>query len=98
MSGEDPEKGIPEPDSSITLTSHHHHSGHHSGGFIVHAGHKIRHFLHPDGRKIHVCQHPEQEQSLRRHLSVINPETSYDVVIHGSEGHVRRVENAGISD
>jgi hypothetical protein len=91
------EKGVQSestevPDSSLTLTPPHHHGAHHSGGFMLHAGHKIKHFLHPDGRKIHICQHPEQEQSLRRHLSVINPETTFDVVIHGSPDHVRSVD------
>jgi hypothetical protein len=85
------EKGVSGEDSSATLTSTyqpHNDHHHHSSGYILHAGQKIRHFLHPSGRKIHIAQHPEQEQSLRRHLSVIHPESEYDIVIHGSDQHV----------
>jgi hypothetical protein len=77
----DIEKGVRGEDSSATLTATHEPPHHHTSDFILHAGHKIRHFLHPDGRKIHIAQHPEQEQSLRRHLSVIHPESDFDIVV-----------------
>ncbi|KIV98934.1 uncharacterized protein PV09_09320 [Verruconis gallopava] len=86
---ESAEKGSHSDDSSTTPTVAQQVHPHHHTGFIVHAGQKIKHFVHPkDGRKIHIAQHPEQEQSLRRYLSAIHPETSYDIVIHGSPDHI----------
>lgn len=84
----DLEAGGSKDESSATLTTtqeapHHHH--HTNNRFIIHAGHKIRHFLLPDGKKVHIASHPEQEQSLRRHLSIIQPENDFDIVVSIAE-------------
>lgn len=70
----DPEKGANHVDSSATLTSS--QTQPHTG-VLHHAGRKVRHFLLPSGRKVHVAHHPEEEQRLRRHLSVIQPQSDF---------------------
>ncbi|KAF1982184.1 hypothetical protein K402DRAFT_363361 [Aulographum hederae CBS 113979] len=48
-------------------------------------GRRLRHFLRPDGRKVHVTT-PEEVEDMRRRLSTI--ETEFEVVIHGTEQHI----------
>jgi len=59
-------------------------SGHH----LAHARSRLRHFLRPDGRKVHIALSPEEADKLRRTLS-ITEKAGFDIVIHGEEEHVR---------
>ena len=64
---------------------HQHHHPH-----LHHTGKKLRHFLRPDGRKVHIAGSPDEAEQLRRTLSVSEKEGGFDLVIHGSPEHVRR--------
>lgn len=59
--------------------SHHHH----------HTGRRIRQFLHPNGKKIHIAGSPSEAEQLRRALSSTEKDGTFDLVIHGSPEHVR---------
>jgi len=61
-------------------------SGHH----LAHARSRLRHFLRPDGRKVHIALSPEEADRLRRTLSVTE-KGGFDIVIHGEEEHVRTI-------
>lgn len=61
---------------SRTPSSHHHHNGR-----------RIRQFLRPDGRRVHVAHSPEDAVRLKSHLESTNE--PFDIYIHGSPEHVR---------
>ena len=54
-----------------------------------HSGRRLRQFLHPDGRTIHVATSPEEAETLKRQLSQQQKEDGFDLIIHGSPEHVR---------
>ncbi|KAI9834470.1 MAG: hypothetical protein M1826_002624 [Phylliscum demangeonii] len=57
-----------------------------SGGHPHHGGRRLRHFLRPDGRRVHVAQSPEDERKLRLQLESTNDD--FDVYLHGSPEHL----------
>lgn len=61
---------------------HHHHHLHN-------ASRRLRHFLHPDGRKIHIAGSPDEAEQLRKTLSTTEKDGNFDLVINGSPEHVR---------
>ena len=67
---------------SATPATHEHHHFHHTGK-------RLRHFFHPNGKKVHVCGSPDEAEQLRRTLSTTEKEDEFDLVIHGSPEHVR---------
>ena len=70
--------GTKTPTSSVGLDVH----------FLQHTRSRLRHFLKPDGRKVHIVSSPEEAVRLRRRLSVVE-KGEFDIVIHGDEEHVR---------
>ena len=62
--------------------AHHHHSGS-----------RIRHFLHPNGKKIHVAASPTDVETLRKTVSAIEKEGDFELVIHGSPEHVEALRD-----
>lgn len=72
-----------DPDGTKTPPSFS-NSGHH----LAHARSRLRHFLRPDGRKVHIASNPEEAERLRRTLSATE-KGGFDIVIHGDEEHVR---------
>jgi hypothetical protein len=76
-------------DSETTVTSHGIHGIH---GVHGHTGKRLRHFLRPDGRKVHIAATPDEVEKLKKRLSVSDPtltgDGGFDVVIHGSLDHV----------
>ncbi|KAK5110908.1 hypothetical protein LTR62_005446 [Meristemomyces frigidus] len=63
-----------------------------------HYGHeareKLRHFLHPDGKRIHVASSPEEALQLRKKLSDRHEEHEFNVYISGSPEHLDAVREA----
>ena len=49
---------------------------------------RLRQYLHPDGRTIHVAATPEEAATLRPHLSESHTGSQFDLVIRGSPEHV----------
>ncbi|KAF2397929.1 hypothetical protein EJ06DRAFT_532914 [Trichodelitschia bisporula] len=66
---------------------------HHIHGHAIHTGRRLRHFLHPNGRKVHVASTPDEAERLKRHLSVTEPD-GFDLVIHGSEDHINALRES----
>ncbi|KAI9792970.1 MAG: hypothetical protein M1816_001292 [Peltula sp. TS41687] len=63
-----------------------HGSGNTSSGRHHHNGRRIRQFLRPDGRRVHVAHNPEDAIKLKRHLETTNE--PFDVYLHGSPEHL----------
>ncbi|TKA79689.1 hypothetical protein B0A55_04073 [Friedmanniomyces simplex] len=63
-----------------------------------HFGHeaqaKLRHFLHPDGKRIHVAQSPEEALRLRSKLARLHPADAFDVYISGTPEHLAAIRLA----
>ena len=79
-------------DASSAITPSHHHRisfGHHH-----HTGKRIRHFLYPNGKKIHVAASPTDLEVLRKSISVIEKEGDFDLVLHGSPEHINALREA----
>ncbi|EMC94464.1 hypothetical protein BAUCODRAFT_124086 [Baudoinia panamericana UAMH 10762] len=55
---------------------------------------KLRHFLHPTGKRIHVATDPEEAQRLRLNLSRLHHEDEFDVYISGTPEHLEAVRQA----
>ena len=50
-----------------------------------HTGRRLRQFLRPNGRKVHIAQTPEELSNLKKSLS---PPESFDIYLHGTDEHV----------
>lgn len=53
-----------------------------------HTGRRLRQFLRPDGKTIHVAASPEAAETMRRQLSQDYKNDEFDLIIHGSPEHV----------
>ncbi|KAF2836897.1 hypothetical protein M501DRAFT_978591 [Patellaria atrata CBS 101060] len=71
--------GTTTPSGRQSLHSHHHHH---------HSARRLRHFLHPSGKKVHVASGPDDVENLRRKLSAIEKDVEFDLVVHGSPEHI----------
>lgn len=76
--------GTPEEHST-----HHHH--HHHG---AHLRERLRHFLHPNGKKIHVAASPEEAISLKARLSQIHSDDDFEIYISGTPEHLDALRSA----
>ncbi|KAF2230562.1 hypothetical protein EV356DRAFT_453607 [Viridothelium virens] len=80
-----------ETASTLAPSQHHRVS---FGGHQHHSGKRIRHFLHPDGKKVHVAASPSDIEILRKTVSAIEKEGDFELVIHGSAEHVEALRDA----
>jgi hypothetical protein len=53
-----------------------------------HRRHRLRNFLLPNGRQVHIAISPEEAESLRQRLNVISKDEPFDLVINGSPEHL----------
>jgi hypothetical protein len=71
------------PSSEIARpTPHHHH--------LPDEGHarRLKHFVHPNGRRIHIASTPEEQARLLKELTHEDPNVNFDVLIQGTpEAH-----------
>ena len=70
-------------------TTHSPHAGHQHPHLGHHTGKRLRQFIRPDGRRIHIAATPEDHERMRRTLSTSEPDDGFDLYIHGSAEHVR---------
>jgi hypothetical protein len=77
---------VDDPASTTTPAQHEPHQHHHSH-LGHHTGKRLKHFLRPDGRKVHIASSPDEANHIRKKLSTAN-EKDFDLVIHGSPEHV----------
>ncbi|KAF2269003.1 hypothetical protein CC78DRAFT_335003 [Lojkania enalia] len=74
--------------ATTPASTHAHHHPH-----LHHARSRLRHILHPDGRKIHIAGSPDEAEQLRRRLSTTEKEGDFDLVIHGSPEHIEALRH-----
>ena len=65
---------------------HHYHLPHLPHYNLRKTGQRLRHLLHPDGRKVHIAQNPAEAEELKRTLSQDDDEI--EIFIHGSDEHL----------
>lgn len=54
--------------STITIAGTNHPSSEHHA-HLHHAGRRLRHFLRPDGRKVHIVHSPDEAEKLKKDIS-----------------------------
>ncbi|TAQ88612.1 hypothetical protein B7494_g3044 [Chlorociboria aeruginascens] len=59
-----------------------------------HRGHRLRNFILPDGRKVHIALSPDEADKLRRRLNAIQEDEPFDLVISGSPEHLEALRRA----
>ena len=69
--------------SGLTVTTGHHHKGR-----------RLRNFVLPDGRTVHIALSPEEAESLRQRLTAIRRNEPFDLVINGSPEHLDALRRA----
>ena len=85
-----PVNGDPEKDIGLSFHPAHHHGHDH----VAKARERLRHFLHPNGMKIHVASDPEEAAHLRRQLQQIHEEHEFDIYISGTPEHLDALRQA----
>ena len=63
------------------------HSEHHSH---FHAR-RLRQFVRPNGKKVHICHTPEEHEIVRKRLLESNPDHDFEVFIHGTPEHLEAI-------
>jgi phosphoglycolate phosphatase-like HAD superfamily hydrolase len=70
------------------LTGQHSHHGHHRAR-------RIRNFMLPNGREVHIALSPEEAETLRQRLEAVRSnEEPFDLVISGSPEHLEALREA----
>lgn len=67
--------------------------GQHNHHHLHHTGRRLRHFLKPDGRKVHIAGSPDEANVLRKTLSSHEKDDDFDLVIHGSPEHLEALRH-----
>ncbi|KAI5370915.1 putative Low temperature requirement A [Septoria linicola] len=73
---------------STEVSSHHHH---HNGSRIRE---RLRHFLHPNDKRIHVAASPEEADALKKRLAQVHEDSTFDVYISGTAEHLNALREA----
>lgn len=60
----------------------------------LHTGKRLRNFLLPNGREVHIALSPEEAESLRQRLAAVRPDEDFDLVISGSPEHLEALQKA----
>jgi len=73
------------PTTTLSSGSQHHH----------HRARRLRNFILPDGREVHIALSPEDAEVLRQRLNAIRkPDEPFDLVISGSPEHLDHLRTA----
>lgn len=70
--------------TTTTSSGHHHHP----------RGRRLRNFLLPNGREVHIALSPEDAESLKQRLSAIRKDEPFDLVLSGSPEHLEALRQA----
>lgn len=74
----------------INVGQPHHHHHHHLPN--LHARSRLRHFLHPSGKRIHIADSPHEAANLHRHLFDSSSSAEpFEICISGSPEHLAAV-------
>ncbi|KAF1844590.1 uncharacterized protein K460DRAFT_335459 [Cucurbitaria berberidis CBS 394.84] len=69
------------------MTPRGHHQHQHRHPHIRHTGKRLRHFLKPDGRKVHIASSPDEADLFNKARSSMSQD-DFDLVILGSPEHI----------
>ena len=75
------------PAGEHSPSSHHVHTG-------ARARERLRHFLHPNGRRIHVANDPQHAEQLRKRLNSVQQNEEFDICISGTPEHLEALRHA----
>jgi hypothetical protein len=56
--------------------------------------HRLRNFLLPDGRQVHIAPTPGEAETIRKRLEAINKDEPFDLVVSGSPEHLDALRRA----
>jgi hypothetical protein len=59
-----------------------------------HRGRRLRNFLLPDGKQIHIAPTPEDAEGLRKRLEAIHKDEPFELVVNGSPEHLDALKRA----
>ena len=90
----DLEKQIIFADTGASTPTKKQRPGHPPRHFGHEAQKRIRHFLHPDGKRIHVAHSPEEALHLRSKLARLHQDDEFDVYISGTPEHLDAIRKA----
>lgn len=66
----------------------------HTSSTHKHRGKRLRHFLSPEGKEVHIALSPEEAETLRQTLEAIKQGESFDLVLNGSPEHIEHLRRA----
>lgn len=89
MDSTDPEKA-----NGLSFAKEDHSSGEPKHHYAARTRERVRHFLHPDGRRIHVASSPEEIAQLRKKLSNVHKEGDFDIYLSGTPEHLEALREA----
>lgn len=55
---------------------------------------RLRHFLHPNGKRVHVALSPHEATHLRKTLEQVHKPEDFDVVLSGTKEHLDTLKDA----
>lgn len=84
----------PEKASGLSFAKQDHDSGEQKHHYAARTRERVRHFLHPDGRRIHVASSPEEIASLRKKLTNVHKEGDFDILLSGTPEHLDALREA----
>lgn len=79
---------------SFAKQDHGHGAGEQKHHYAARTRERVRHFLHPDGRRIHVASSPEEVSQLRKKLSNVNKDEEFDIFLSGTPEHLEALREA----
>ncbi|KAE8449698.1 hypothetical protein EG329_007473 [Mollisiaceae sp. DMI_Dod_QoI] len=83
----------PSSSTNLTATSHQHQSHQHQHHHGQRAR-RLKNFLLPDGREVHIALSPEEAETLKQRLTAIRKDEPFDLVISGSPEHLDALRQA----
>lgn len=87
--GNDTEKA-----TALSSAKQDHDSAQHKHHYIARTRERVRQFLHPDGRRIHIASSPEEVLHLRETLSETQQDQRFDILLSGTPEHLEALREA----
>ena len=89
-----PTNADPEKLHGVGFTTDHDSDGEQPLSYGARARERLRHFLHPNGKRIHVANSPEDALNLRKRLERIHTSDEFDIYISGTPEHLDALRSA----
>jgi hypothetical protein len=75
--------------SAITIVGTNNPQSEHYNSHLHHAGRRLRHFLRPNGRKVHIVHSPDEAEKLKKEITRRKSDISGWNVAKGGDGEIR---------